>query len=122
MKNFEDVIRERILQGTVEKLPVGVQLDPNDIEVFASMVYALLRAGARREGQQGFTEAFDHFTQGQWRSASPQDLESLRTAILAAIDRFGIEARALHIYFELIDHEKWSEDAATERALSELGE
>jgi hypothetical protein len=120
MKNFEDIARERIVSGIAEKLPVGVQLDPNDVEVFASMVYALLRAGARREGQQGFKDAFEHFTQGAWRSASPEDLEALRAAIINAIDRFGVEARALHIYFELIDHEHWTEDAATEKAMEEL--
>lgn len=120
MKNFEDIVRERILTGTVENLPVDVRLDPNDVEIFASMVYALLRAGARREGQQGFQQAFEHFTQGAWRSASAQDLETLRAAIVSAIDRFGLEARALHIYFELIDHEHWTEEAATKKALEEL--
>jgi hypothetical protein len=123
MKNFEDIARERILDGMVESVANNPGLDPNDVAVFAAMIYALLRAGARREGQKGFTEAFAHFAPPSLLKpgAVPEgELESLRAALLASVDRFSLEAKALRVYFTSLEDEGMSEQEATELAVSAL--
>jgi hypothetical protein len=120
MKNFEDIARDRILDATLRDIPPDLKLDKNDVEIFAGMIYALLRAGARREGQKGFAEAFAHFSQGGWAYSSDEELELIRGALLAAVDRFSLEARALHVYFDALEREGASEDESTRLALSAL--
>ena len=120
MKNFEDIARDRILDATLGAIPPELQLDKNDSEIFAGMIYALLRAGARREGQKGFAEAFAHFAQGGWAYSSDEELELIRGALLAAVDRFSAEARALHVYFDALELGGAGEDEATRLALATL--
>ena len=120
MRNFEDIARDRILEATLRDIPPELHLDKNDIEIFAGMLYALLRAGARREGQKGFAEAFSHFAQGGWAYSSDEELELIRGALLAAVDRFSMEARALHVYFDELENQGLSEEQATNDAIAAL--
>ncbi|HWF45042.1 MAG TPA: hypothetical protein VG537_10405 [Candidatus Kapabacteria bacterium] len=126
MKNFEDIARDRILDATLRDIPPELHLDKNDVEIFAGMIYALLRAGARREGQKGFAEAFSHFAQGadgrpsSWAYSSDEELELIRGALLAAVDRFSLEARALHVYFDALEHNGASEEESTRLAMDAL--
>lgn len=123
-RNFEDIIRERILAITLGEAQANektLAIDKNDIEIYASMIYALMRAGARREGPEAFREAFMHFAAGdRWQAASEEELQMIRGALLAAMDRFGMEAHALHVYFEAIDKGAMSEEEATQKALEVL--
>ena len=138
MRNFEDILRARILEKTLADVPLGLDLDKQDVEMFAAMIYAILRAGARREGQEGFAEAFRHFAlpsvlggelvgraeaEQHLRDAySVEDLELIRGALLAAVDRFSEEATALRIYFDALEREGMSPESATEVAMGALGE
>jgi len=129
--NFEDFARDRILLSTlleVEKSalergvdPAEVGVDKNDAEIFAGMIYAILRAGARREGQEGFSKAFEHFTEGRWSYSSDEELELIRAALLASVDRFSAEAAALRVYFDALDR-GFSEEKATGLAMIQLAE
>ncbi len=77
------------------------------------MLYALLRAGARREGVEGFQNAFAHFVMNGRPKPSDEELEIMRGALLTSMDRFSLEALALHAYFNALDHEGATEDEAT---------
>jgi hypothetical protein len=124
VKNFEDILRERIRATTVaeaEQHAEASKVDKQDVEIFASMLYALMRAGARREGPEGMREAFMHFAAGErWQTSTDEELQLVRGALLAAMDRFAIEAHALRVYFEALETAQMSEEEATERALAIL--
>jgi hypothetical protein len=126
MKNFEDIARDRIIDATLRDIPPELNLDKNDVEIFAGMIYALLRAGARREGQKGFAEAFSHFAQGadgrpsSWAYSSDEELELIRGALLAAVDRFSLEARALHVYFDALEGQGMGDEQATQIAMAAM--
>ncbi|MDP4198314.1 MAG: hypothetical protein Q8922_04650 [Bacteroidota bacterium] len=125
MRNFEDLVRERILSTTLGEASTHADastIDRHDIEIFAGMLYGLIRAGARREGPEAFQEVFLHFADGErWQTSSEEELELVRAALLAAIDRFSQEAHALRVYFEAMELGGATESEATEKAIAVLG-
>jgi hypothetical protein len=135
MKTFEDFARDRILLSTLLEVesaavdavsrgvdPSELGVDRHDAEVFAGMIYAILRAGARREGQEGFSKAFEHFTEGRWSYSSDEELDLIRGALLASVDRFSAEAAALRVYFDALELRGMSEEDATRMAMMQLTE
>jgi hypothetical protein len=122
---FEDTIRNRIRETTLTEARTHAdaqKVDEQDVEIFAAMLYALMRAGARREGPEGMREAFMHFAAGaRWETSSDEELQLVRGALLAAMDRFALEAHALRVYFEALETAGMSEEEASERGNKVLG-
>jgi hypothetical protein len=124
LATFEDIIRNRIRETTLGEARTHAdaqKVDEQDVEIFAAMLYALMRAGARREGPEGMREAFMHFAAGaRWETSSDEELQLVRGALLAAMDRFALEAHALRVYFEALETAQMSEEEAAEKGMAIL--